>query len=471
MISKAPAFLYGVIFLIGIASALAFHPVYCIPLMLCLWRTSVKYGFWVFALGFGWASLLYTLPKLPEKGVECEGVFQIQSLSYSHSPFQKSLLYKGHLKGPFSRSVPCHLYFKEEKPHPTANTALQVKGLLMPKGNHHYLLKLSSWKPLPHSRSLAQARFNFKNHIRSNLAQYFPDSKSRAFSLSMLTGEIDDQLLALEFNRIGILHLLGISGFQFTLLAFLLGTLLRFVMPYKAAYPILMLFLSAYTFILGDSPPIERAWVASMLYFSALLFNFRISPLNALGVALLWQLIKDPLLIFHLGFQFSFLCTAAILLVYPLLRSFLFRAFACRSFKETLRLPFLDQHGHLLSFFFRETLALNLAIHVVTLPLILTHFHKFPLLSLIYNLFLPAAASLVYFLLILGIVLGPWLLTLTGKFSAALLQVATHPPALYDFQWRVHDFPLSAAIVAMTLIFYLAISKASSIEPSTARSR
>jgi competence protein ComEC len=231
------------------------------------------------------------------------------------------------------------------------------------------------------------------------------------------------------------------------------------MLPHKIASILPIVFLTGYAFALGDSPPIERAWIGISLYLTAHLAGYRISALNALGIALIWQLVKDPLLIFHLGFQFSFLCTAAILVTYPLFRSWLTHFFPQRSFRSLIQMPLLDQHGHLFSFFCRETLAINGAIHLVTIPLIFFHFHKFPVLSLLYNLFLPAAVSIVYVLLVIGIALpvaGPWVHVLNKHLTNLILKVATHPPALYDFQWRI-DFSMTAAVTAITLILGLSI--------------
>jgi competence protein ComEC len=468
-VKTAPAFFYGIVFFLGIALGLAFHWSYFIPLAVCLWsqRKRLVSGIAVCLLGIGWAHYSCTLPSLPEEGMEGEGRFNIESVAYSHSPFQKSILVKGTLKHFKSWSnIPCSIYFKEGQPRPLANTDLMVTGQLIPKGHQRYVLKLNTWESIPSTHSFAEARFGLKNRLRSHLQPFFPESKSRAFLLSMLTGETDDRLLALEFNRLGLLHLLGISGFQFAILAFLLGAALRLFLPYRFAYGGLIILLTAYAFSLGDSPPIERAWIGIVLYLTALLAGYRILALNALGVALLWQLIKDPLMIFHLGFQFSFLCTAAILSTYPVIKSWLTKVFPDRKFADAIRMPLLDQQGHILAFFCRETLALNLAIHLVTLPLIFYHFHKFPLLSLLYNLFLPAAVSIVYVLLIVGIGLdlfsmGGAVHAVTERLTQAILNIATHPPALYDFQWRIHDFSMTAAVIAITVMCYLSFTRLS----------
>ena len=49
----------------------------------------------------------------------------------------------------------------------------------------------------------------------------------------------------------------------------------------------------------------------------------------------------------------------------------------------------LHQTGHLFSSLLRKALALNIAVHFVTLPVLLFIFLKFPWLSLLYNLFFP----------------------------------------------------------------------------------
>lgn len=459
--NSAPALFYGILFLLGTAFALAFHYAYFIPLAVCLYlhRQKLLSSILICLAGYAWAHYSYSFPDLKEE-MNGKGTFAVESVSYSQSPFARSVHFKGILKE-FSSStvtfkdVPCRIYFPDKKPRPLGSSDLQVTGRLISKGHPHYALKIESWEPTSKTR-LAEWRFGLKNKLRSHLSQHFTNSKTKAFLLSMLTGDIDDRLLALEFNRLGILHLLGISGFQFALLAFLLGSLFRLILSHHAASIVLMICLTSYAFVLGDSPPIERAWLGLMLYLTALLCGFRISALNALGVALFVQLLKDPLLIFHLGFQFSFLCTMAILVIYPVFRAGLTRFFPLRSFQEVIRMPFFDQHGHLLSFFCRESLALNGAIHLATLPLILYHFHKFPVLSLLYNLFLPALVSIVYLFLLAGVALdfvglGAWVHALNKGLTDFILKVATHPPALYDFQWRI-GLSMTATVLAVTLI-------------------
>lgn len=267
----------------------------------------------------------------------------------------------------------------------------------------------------------------------------------------MITGELDDRLMSLQFNRLGLLHLLGVSGFQFSLLAFLLGALLRIILPGSHGLLLLALLLSAYAFILGDSPPIQRAWMSVILYVIAKIKGYQTSPITVLGAALLWELCLDPLVYYQLGFQFTFLCTAAIFIVYPLLRNLLLPK---RSFSEIRSLPFTERIGHVLTFFCREAIALNLAIHLVSLPLIFFHFHKFPLLSLAYNLFLPPAVSIAYVFLILGLILPPFL-KIASWITEGIVHIASNPPTLFDYQWRIPGFTLTWTIICLLFLYCL----------------
>ncbi len=257
--------------------------------------------------------------------------------------------------------------------------------------------------------------------------------------------------MSLQFNRLGLLHLLGVSGFQFSLLAFLLGALLRIILPGSHGLLLLALLLSAYAFILGDSPPIQRAWMSVILYVIAKIKGYQTSPITVLGAALLWELCLDPLVYYQLGFQFTFLCTAAIFIVYPLLRNLLLPK---RSFSEIRSLPFTERIGHVLTFFCREAIALNLAIHLVSLPLIFFHFHKFPLLSLAYNLFLPPAVSIAYVFLILGLILPPFL-KIASWITEGIVHIASNPPTLFDYQWRIPGFTLTWTIICLLFLYCL----------------
>lgn len=467
---STPLFYYGLCLLLGIAAQILFHPAYLaiLTLLAFLMKERLISGMVVVLAGYLLAAAAVTLPTLPEEGIEGCGTFTPESVSYGHSPFGASLITRGSLHFTTAtttyRRVPCQIYTPLHKERPSASTTLKVEGRLIPKTFPNFVLKPTKIETGSSIFSLAELRFQIKDKVRHRFLQIFSSQTASSFLLSMVTGDIDDRLMSLQFNRIGLLHLLGISGFQFSLLAALLGTLLRVILPGARGAIVLIALLSAYALILGNSPPIQRAWVGTILYTIARLKGFQISPLNALGAALVWELLLDPCVFLHLGFQFSFLCTAAIFIVYPPLRDFFKRWLPGRTFQAIRELPLYERIGHTIAFLCRDTLALNLAIHLASLPLILFHFHKFPLLSLVYNLFLPQIVSIAYFFLIPALILEPLahfaaapLLKVAEWITTAVLGIADSPPALYDFQWRVPHVTLGWAVLltgAVMCLFY-----------------
>ncbi len=396
-----------------------------------------------------------------------EGVFVIDSVSIHASPFQRSYLYKGMLKsfstkeGKECSRIPCSFFIPKNKPRPLADCNLRIKAELVEKGPRKYVLKKMTWEPIEKTFSFAELRFQAKQKLQEILSKSIPNKQSRAFLTSMLTGDIEERVLSSEFRRLGLQHILGVSGFQFVLLASLLSFGLRGFLPFKMAHICLVVFLTLYYFFLGSSPPVERAWVALTIFLVGNLCNLRTTPLNALGAGLIFEVCTSPMSISDIGFQLSFLCTTAILILYPLMRKW-----SQRSLKEVSRMNRWNQHGYIAYSLIRETVALNLAVHLFALPALLFLFHKFPLASFIYNLFFPFGAAVVFTLFLLALFfsvcvppLGALLHACNNFLTDGLLTFASHPPSMLDFSIRVKDFPLEWCVLLLTGFFIASIFK------------
>ena len=463
---KQPALFYGLFILLGAASILAPSFSYIFPLGFLLYscKTRRLLGLSFFTLALIYTKMRYSFPY--EEKITGQGQFHIENLTLYASPFQQSYLFRGTLKTFTSDDhktwthIPCSFHIPLKKQRPVASSDLLIKGSLVSKGDKKYILKPTSITPLETTFSVAEWRFTTKKRFTDSLKASIPDKQACSFLTSMLTGDTDDRLLNLEFNRLGLQHILGVSGFQFVLLAAIIGFFLRLVFPYKIATATLIFLLSAYFFFLGDSPPVQRAWVAVTIFLIGILFNRRTTPLNALGVGLMISILHEPLSILNIGFQLSFLCTFAILLVYPEVRKWMTRLLPSRSFQEILNMTRWHRHGYIFSALIRETLALNLAVHILALPALLCLFGKFPLLSLLYNLFIPFGATLVFigslaaiFFTALIPPLGHFLHHINTHLTVLLLNISNNPPAAFEFFIRAPHFSLSLAIILLTLIF------------------
>ncbi|MBS0620063.1 MAG: ComEC/Rec2 family competence protein [Verrucomicrobia bacterium] len=471
---KNPALFLGLSLLLGTASALSFHILFPLFLIaLCLSspnRRSLATALLSFIAAFTLTTYRCPHVSLPEEKLSGKGIFHIDEVKKSSSFFNRSLLYKGTLTdfqtpdGTIYPALPCALFLPLKNP-PDANCAYKISGTLSQKRPHTFSLKPDKkipWEKVPNTFSIAKWRFNAKKALSTYLARHIHTPSSRAFLTALATAEVDEKLLSLELSRLGLQHILAISGFHFALIALFLHFLLRLFLPYKLSYVALIAALTLYYLFLGNAPSIQRAYLAICILSLGHILNLRTSGLNALGASLIIELLYNPLVAIELSFQLSFLCTCSILLLYAPMHEILTKIFPIRTRLERSQMLPLDRCGYFASNLLRKTLAANLAVHLLTLPVLLHLFHHFPVLSLAYNLFFPACASITLFLLSASFLFAPLyplshlLHALNDKWTSALLHITSNPPACLDYSIRSRSLSLTYVLLILAVSFYLA---------------
>lgn len=452
----APLLFWSLYFLIGCAASLHPHWIYLLPLLLLTLLTKRKLQGWAFFfIGLIFTFCKYTLPTEPK--LHGSGIFTLESIQPAHSPFNHSFALKGVLNTFESYSnIPCTIL---QNTPPTSGTKWSIRGTLENKNSFAFKPdKNIPWKQLESGFSLVHLRFQNKEAVRRYFHTHIADKRVSHFFASIVTGDIDDWLLGMEFRKVGLGHILAISGFHFALLAGMLGFLLRAFLPPRLAYLLLLALLLFYFIFLGLTPSVLRAFVMITLYVLSLILKRQSDPLNLLGVALLIELIIDPLTIHHIGFQLSFLATLGILLFHPLMSRLLQPLLPTRKFSQLKQMTLLDQHGYLLSSSIRAALALNLAVHFTTLPAMLLIFHSFPLLSLPYNLFLTPLLGISMMLLPLGILLPP-LGKLNELYTGWLLKLIANPPEILNYKIFANSLSYPVVIALTSLICAIGLTK------------
>lgn len=415
-------------------------------------------------------AFFYTFWHYPTLHSPLEGTaeFHIESLKIQSSPFYKSYAYRGTVKtfttpdSRVSKNLPCTILVPLKKQRPLANQDYRIEGALQKKGNHTYILKPTKgdeWKKIDPSWSLAEWRFQAKEKTKKFLKKQIPNEKSAIFLAALLTGDIDERTLILDFNKVGIQHILAISGFHFALIAAFLGFFLRLFLNPKATSIVLFILLTTYFFFVGNAPSVLRAWIAISLILAGQFLKLRTFGLNILGCALIVEILCNPLLVTNIGFQLSFLATAAILLLYPIFEQLSYRLLPKWPLDKVILMSSWHQHLYVIGAALRKLLSLNIAVHVATIPLLLFLFKKFPLLSLGYNLFFPlgttlslclfCTASLIFFLFP---PFGTLLYQLSSKFTAMLLISVEHPSTFLDYSLRF-SFPLPLLLIFLSSLF------------------
>ena len=437
--SSYPALFYGLSFFLGVCASFQFSWVILFIIVL-LWLPRLSFfpvmamsapllAFLLFLTAFFYASWITQHPKLPEEGLEGNALMNISGLNHKNSSLGKSWNYTGkithfvpqnpklaNLKNiPALVSLPDHPSLQR----PSADCSYLIKGKLKKAKNETYVFfpdKKQPWHPLFDAWNLAEWRFKAKQAVNHYIQLKIQTEPSSSFLAGIATGDFENRLLAFEFSRFGLQHIMAISGFHFSIVAGILNFFLSLVVGRKIGLMVLMIFMTLYFLFLGNSPSIIRAWISCMIAFSAFLWEKSPSGLNSLGIGLLTVLIIDPEMARHIGFQFSFVVTGAILLFFAPVDFCLLTIFPKKKLSTVIDMNTTDQHGFIILVLFRQALALTLAVNFAALPITLYYFEKFPLMSIIYNFFFPWMVSISMLLLIGGLAFDLWLPSLGNFF-------------------------------------------------------
>ena len=197
---------------------------------------------------------------------------------------------------------------------------------------------------------------------------------------ALLLGEktgMDKELKNL-YKRNGILHILSISSLHITILGMTLYQLLRRlgvpIIPAALAGGLVLLFYGCMT---GFGVSVCRSLGMYLLRMLAEILGRTYDMLTALGILALAMVLYHPYYLQNSGFLLSFTAVAGIGLIYPLLEKrekIVPRYFGESGFRIRLRRALLG---------FRNSIAANLAISLMTLPIQLWFYYEVPTCSLI----------------------------------------------------------------------------------------
>ena len=428
---------FALALIIGTASA--FTPL-ALPLSLVFCR---KWPLLLVTFGAFFVGVARLPPPISETTIEGRGLFRIERVRKTRSFFYSNWLYEGrflHFEGEEGvlRSIPARIYTPLYKKRPLATCDYWIEGTLLRHARTFSIFKPTKGKPWeegPKRRSLVEWRFNQKSRIRSFLQSKMTDYKARSFVAALATGELEEKSVSAEFGRLGLSHILAISGFHFSLLTLFLAFAVKRCFKEQVAAALLIAALTLFFLYMGPSNAITRAWIGFLVPLAGTLFRRRTEALRALSLALIIALIIDPAALGSLGFQLSYAATFGLLLLYPFFERLLQKLLLKRTYKEALKMSLIDQIGYLVATALRHSLALNGAAAVATLPLLLFHFGRFPLLSLVYNFFFPPLTALLLFLLLLSFALPPLFLP-TEKLASFLIILTQNSPRRLDFYLR-----------------------------------
>ena len=210
------------------------------------------------------------------------------------------------------------------------------------------------------------------------------------------------------FRTTGMTHIIAISGFNIALIIALLSQLATPVMPPRPASIAIVVLVASYALLVGAEASVVRAAIMGIAYLISLrLFGRPTLAIAGLFVAAALMTLIDPMTLWDIGFQLSFMATLG-LMIYAgrWTRQLGGRTSGIASPQVRSRLTSLVA----------EITVVTLAAQLLTLPLILFHFGRLSLASLPANmLLLPAQPA---------VMMSGGLTLLLGLLSPALAQIA-----------------------------------------------
>ena len=251
-------------------------------------------------------------------------------------------------------------------------------------------------------------RLYIKNHFEMYLKE-----DTAGLATALMTGNRDglDGGLKLAYTRLGISHILAVSGLHLTVMVGGLGWILtRLYVPKKLRNLILIASAVFFAFLCGNSASIVRAAVMLIFFCLADMVRERNDSTTSLFVAVFLIIFFRPNAVYDVGMWLSFFATLGILTVMPVLSLF--------SVSHKSKFYVLKHIG----FYLISVIGMSLAATFFTLPVIWIAFGGISLLAPFANLiFIPLMQILLYLLVFLMLFSWfPWLALKIGELTEGL---------------------------------------------------
>lgn len=242
---------------------------------------------------------------------------------------------------------------------------------------------------------------SLKNKVNSATVRLWGEPQ-RTLAAGILYGERSgfDQEVKDNFARSGITHIVAVSGYNITIIVWILMSVLIYAGLYRQqAFWVCLILIFAFVIFTGASASAMRAGLMGSILLFAQFLGRKSSAFNLLVYAAVFLTALNPfVLVWDVGFQLSFLATVGLLYLTPLLekKAEIFLSWKFLRKKEKIK-NFLFL---LIKDYFNPTLAAT----IFTLPLISYSFGFFSIFSIPANLLIIWLIPFLMFLSFVSII-------------------------------------------------------------------
>ncbi len=212
-----------------------------------------------------------------------------------------------------------------------------------------------------------------RKKILGIIDRYITAPGENGLAKALLIGYRDnlDRDIITAYTNTGVIHVIAISGLHLGLIYALLAYLLKsfqkknYLSTYRSIF--IAAFLWIFSILCGASPSVLR----SALMFTCLLAGEALHKenhtANALAASAFLLLCFDPMLLWDIGFQLSYAAVGSLLI---------YNRWISRLYSS----------GNTFLSFAWNSVSTSISAQILTTPLILYHFHQFPVLFVLSNL-------------------------------------------------------------------------------------
>lgn len=229
--------------------------------------------------------------------------------------------------------------------------------------------------------------WTLRNNLMNQIRQRKEDGLGNLYALSLLFGErmeLDDTI-GKTYMKLGIFHLLAISGVHVTILLHVsLHSLWRLGVTRETSYIYVLFILVSYGFMIGWGISGTRAILMGIIYLvGKRIKSLALSSLDALSLVCIGILFWNPFILYHPAFQLSYGLSIMVILV--------------SRFVTILDTSYWIQQGIII-----------LLVPLLAFPLICFHFYEFSIHSILFGILMGAFFSrgfIAYLWMYLGFIL------------------------------------------------------------------
>jgi competence protein ComEC len=248
---------------------------------------------------------------------------------------------------------------------------------------HQLYLAKGNWALLPSKKSKQYLQI-LQQKIRTRLQQNIIGTQEKAVAAALLIGykqDIDSDLMK-AYSNTGVIHVIAISGLHLGLIYGLLigifnwmpgSTIKKWIAP-----PVMLLVLWGFALLTGAGPSIVRAAVMFSFIIIATMVKQNSSILNALAASAFFLLILHPFYLWDIGFQLSYAAVLSIVLYQKKIYDAIY--FKYKWMQACWQLN-----------------TITISAQILTLPIVVYHFHQFPNYFLLSNFIVVPLSSIILY--------------------------------------------------------------------------